>query len=254
MIEHQQQEGILKIVFNRPEKKNSFTSAMYRELREVLIAADLDPEVKVILLSGAGNTFSAGNDIQDFINSPITLEHAPPINLLRALAELKKPLIAAVDGFAVGIGSTMLFHCDLVYAQKAARFIFPFVALGLVPEGAITLLMPRLIGHQRSSEILFFGEPLSAEEAHKMGFVNKVILESSALHYAEERAKALTAMSFGSLLQTKALLKSGRLKSEILEQIDAEASLFMERLKGPAAKEALNAFMEKRVPDFKDLN
>ena len=254
MIEHQQQEGILKIVFNRPEKKNSFTSAMYRELREVLIAADLDPEVKVILLSGAGNTFSAGNDIQDFINSPITLEDAPPINLLRSLAELKKPLIAAVDGFAVGIGSTMLFHCDLVYAQKGARFIFPFVALGLVPEGAITLLMPHLIGHQRSSEILFFGEPLSAEEAHKMGFVNKIILESSALHYAEERAKALTAMSSGSLLQTKALLKSGRLKSEILEQIDAEASLFMERLKGPAAKEALSAFMEKRVPKFKDLD
>ena len=129
MIKHEQQAGVLKIVFDRPEKKNSFTGAMYRTLREVLIAGDLDPAVKVILLSGAGNIFSAGNDIQDFINSPITLEDAPPITLLRTLAELKKPLIAAVDGFAVGIGSTLLFHCDLVYAQKDARFIFPFIAL-----------------------------------------------------------------------------------------------------------------------------
>ena len=249
MIQCHEQDGILTIQFNRPDKKNAFTSAMYLQLRDALIAGDLDPAVKVILICGSGKIFSAGNDITDFLQSSFD-ETAPPILLLRALAQLKKPLIAAVDGLAVGIGSTMLFHCDLVYAQKDAQFIFPFVALGLVPEGAATLLLPRLVGHQIASEVLFFGEPLTAEQAHKMGFVNKVISEESSLSYAHERAKALTALPLGSILETKALLKSGRVKAAILDQISIEAQAFMQRLKGPAAKEALTAFMEKRVPKF----
>ena len=171
MINHHLSDGVLKLVLNRPEKKNAFTNAMYRELTHILSDADQNPEVKVILISGAGNAFSAGNDIADFMTSPITHEDAPPINLLEKLAGLTKPLIAAVDGVAVGIGATLLFHCDLVYAQKDARFIFPFVSLGLVPEGAISLLLPRLVGHQRASEILLFGEPISAEDAKHIGFV-----------------------------------------------------------------------------------
>lgn len=254
MIHHHQEHGILKIKLNRPEKKNAFTSAMYRDLRKVLIDGDTDPRIKVILISGAGNAFSAGNDLADFINSPITHDDAPPINLLNALALLKKPLIAAVDGVAVGIGATMLFHCDLVYAQKDARFIFPFVSLGLVPEGAVSLLLPRLVGHQRASEILLFGEPISADEAHKIGFVNKVIGDSSALTYAEEKGQILTKLSTGSILQTKALLKDGQLQSEVLNQIDTEGKLFINRLNGSAVKEALSAFMEKRAPNFQDLD
>ncbi len=253
MISHHLADSILKILLNRPEKKNAFTVSMYQELTKVLSEGDQNPEVKVILISGAGNAFSAGNDIADFMNSPITHEDAPPINLLKILAGLTKPLIAAVDGVAVGIGATMIFHCDLVYAQKDARFIFPFVSLGLVPEGAISLLLPRLIGHQRASEILLFGEALSAEDAHQVGFINKVILEPSALPYAEQRAKKLTALSSGSIMNTKSLLKGIALKKEVLHQIEVEGKLFVDRLHGPAAKEALIAFLEKRTPNFEGL-
>lgn len=254
MINHQLTDGVLKLVLNRPEKKNAFTNAMYRELTQILSDGDQNPQVKVTLISGAGNAFSAGNDIADFMQSPITLEDAPPINLLKTLAGLTKPLIAAVDGVAVGIGATLLFHCDLVYAQKGARFIFPFVSLGLVPEGAISLLLPRLVGHQRASEILLFGEPISADDAHKLGFVNKVVADVSALPYAEQRSKKLTTLSLGSLVRTKSLLKDGALKVAVLNQIDTEGKLFIDRLHSPAAKEALSSFLEKRTPNFEGLD
>jgi enoyl-CoA hydratase/carnithine racemase len=254
MINHQLADGILKILLNRPEKKNAFTNAMYRELTQILAESDQNPQVKVMLISGTGNAFSAGNDIADFMKSPITHEDAPPINLLKVLAGLTKPLIAAVDGVAAGIGATLLFHCDLVYAQKDARFIFPFVSLGLVPEGAVSLLLPRLVGHQRASEILLFGEPISASDAHQIGFVNKVITEMSALPYAEQQARTLTALSSGSIIKTKSLLKDGALKAAVLNQIDLEGKLFIDRLHGPAAKEALTSFLEKRVPNFEGLD
>ena len=254
MINHHLSDGILKILLNRSEKKNAFTNAMYRELTQILFDGDQNPQVKVLLISGAGNAFSAGNDIVDFMQSPITHEDAPPINLLKALAGLTKPLIAAVDGVAVGIGATLLFHCDLVYAQKNARFIFPFVSLGLVPEGAVSLLLPRLAGHQKASEILLFGEPISADEAHQIGFVNKVISEPSALPYAEQRAKKLTTLSSGSVSRTKSLLKEGELKAAVLNQIDIEGKHFIDRLHSPAAKEALTSFLEKRTPNFEGLD
>ena len=254
MINHHLSDGILNILLNRPEKKNAFTNAMYRELTQILSDGDQNPQVKVMLLSGAGNAFSAGNDIADFMQSPITHEDAPPIHLLKVLAGLTKPLVAAVDGVAVGIGATLLFHCDLVYAQKDARFIFPFVSLGLVPEGAISLLLPRLVGHQKASEILLFGEPISADEARQIGFVNKVITEPSALPHAEQRAKKLATLSFGSVSRTKSLLKGGELKAAVLSQIDIEGKLFINRLHGPAAKEALTSFLEKRAPNFEGLD
>jgi enoyl-CoA hydratase/carnithine racemase len=249
MINHHIKDGILRIEFNRPDKKNAFTNAMYRELTQVLLDSNTNPDVKVLLIFGAGNSFSAGNDIADF-----THEDAPPINLLKALAQLSKPLIAAVDGVAVGIGATMLFHCDLVYAQQNARFIFPFVSLGLVPEGAVSLLLPRMVGHQRASEILLFGAPINADEAHQIGFVNQVIADPSALPYAEIQARKLTTLSTGSIQKTKSLLKSTQLQTEILKQIDMEGKIFVDRLHSPAAKEALNAFLEKRAPDFTDLD
>ncbi len=254
MINHQLTDGILKILLNRPEKKNAFTNAMYRELTQILSKGAQNPQVKVMLISGAGNALSAGTDIADFMKSPITHEDAPPINLLKVLAGLTKPLIAAVDGVAVGIGATLLFHCDLVYAQKNARFIFPFVSLGLVPEGAVSFLLPSLVGHQKASEILLFGEPISADHAQELGFVNKVISESSALPYAEQRAKKLTTLSSGSVVRTKSLLKGNDLKAAVLHQIDVEGKLFIDRLHSPAAKEALTSFLEKRAPNFEGLD
>lgn len=254
MINQDLADGILKIVLNRPEKKNAFTNAMYRELTQILSDGDQNLQVKVMLISGAGNAFSAGNDIADFMKSPITHEDAPPINLLKVLAGLNKPLIAAVDGVAVGIGATLLFHCDLVYAQKDARFIFPFVSLGLVPEGAVSLLLPRLIGHQRASEILLFGEAISAEDAKHIGFVNDVVEDPSALPYAEAKARKLTTLSLGSVIKTKSLLKGNDLKDAVLHQIDIEGKAFIDRLHGPAAKEALTAFLEKRTPNFEGLD
>jgi enoyl-CoA hydratase/carnithine racemase len=241
MIKCEEKDGILKIEFSRPEKRNAFTVKMYRE-------------VKVILLHGAGDTFSAGNDLQDFLSSPILSEDAPALQLLRTIALLKKPLIAAVNGSAVGIGATMLFHCDLVYAQKEAKFIFPFVSLGLVPEAAISLLMPRLIGHQRSSEILFFGEALSAEQAYQSGFVNKVISDHSTLDYAFQQALRLTALSQEALVKTKSLLKGSQIQADVISQINSEGRVLIGRLKSTSFKEALSAFIEKRKPDYQGLD
>jgi enoyl-CoA hydratase/carnithine racemase len=254
MIKCEEKDGILKIEFSRPEKRNAFTVKMYRDLKDTLIAGDLNSEVKVILMHGAGDTFSAGNDLQDFLSSPILSEDAPALQLLRTIALLKKPLIAAVNGSAVGIGATMLFHCDLVYAQKEAKFIFPFVSLGLVPEAAVSLLMPRLIGHQRSSEILFFGEALSAEQAYQSGFVNKVISDHSSLDYAIQQALRLTALSQEALVKTKSLLKGNQIQADVISQINSEGRVLIERLKSTSFKEALSAFVEKRKPDYRGLD
>lgn len=254
MINSLLEDGVLKIQLNRPEKKNAFTREMYLELSKILRNGDENPEVKVFLIYGAGNAFSSGNDIADFMQSPISHENAPPIELLKTLATLKKPLIASVDGVAVGIGATMLFHCDLVYANQSARFIFPFVSLGLVPEGAVSLLLPKLVGHQRASEILYFGEPISAEEAQQFGLVNHVVNEITALHYAEIRAKAITKLSQGSILHTKKLLKGSVTEIDVLNQIHSEGKIFIDRLNSLSAREALSAFMEKRTPNFNGLD
>ena len=148
----------------------------------------------------------------------------------------------------------MLFHCDLVYANQSAKFIFPFVSLGLVPEGAISLLLPKLVGHQRASEILYFGEAISAQEAHQLGFVNRLVIESSALPYAEMRVKAIAKLPQGSLLHTKKLLKGSAIETDVLNQIHSEGKIFINRLSSLSAKEALSAFMEKRAPNFEGLD
>lgn len=251
MIKCSQDRGVQVIELNRPEKKNAFTGAMYDQLREALIAADADESVKVILLTGAGNAFSAGNDLQDFLQSPPESVDAPPFQFLNTLAQVKKPVVAAVNGLAVGIGSTLLFHCDLVFAQDNARFSFPFVALGLVPEGASSLLLPRLVGHQRASEILLLGDPLSASEAQAIGLVNRVIGDQPVLDFALAQAFRLTQLPAGAVQRTKALLKH---PDEILGRIKKEAEAFVERTKSAAAREAFAAFLEKRKPDFSGLD
>ncbi len=251
MIKSSHDRGVQVIELNRPDKKNAFTGAMYDQLREALIAADADASVKVILLTGAGNAFSAGNDLKDFLQSPPESADAPPFAFLKALAGVKKPVVAAVNGVAVGVGVTLLFHCDLVYAQESARFAFPFVALGLVPEGASSLLLPRLVGHQRASEILLFGDPISASEAHALGLVNRVIGDQPVLDFALAQALRLTQLPLGAVARTKALLKH---PAEVQERIQLEAEAFVERTQSAAAKEAFSAFLEKRKPNFSGLD
>lgn len=251
MIKISHERGVQIIELSRPDKKNAFTGAMYHQLREALVAADADQSVSVILLTGAGNAFSAGNDLEDFLNFPPENADAPPFRFLNALVQVKKPVVAAVNGLAVGIGATMLFHCDLVFAQDSARFSFPFVALGLVPEGASTLLLARLVGHQRASEILLLGDSLSAHEAQATGLVNRVISDQPVLDFALAQAIRLTQLPQGAILRTKALLKN---PDEVLERIKLEAEAFVMRTKSSAAREAFAAFLEKRKPNFAGLD
>ena len=261
MINSTELNGVLNIELCRPEKKNAFTGAMYDTLAQILSSAEASPTIKVILLSGAGRAFSAGNDLEDFRDCPPSGPEAPAFQFLRTLAQTTKPIIAAVNGIAVGIGATMLFHCDLVYAQDSARFVFPFVSLGLIPEGASSLLLPRLVGHQRASEILFFGEPLSAEETRQIGLVNQVISDRSVLEYAQQQALRLTKLPFGSVRETKALLRRDVADVErtdptsaVVARINAEAKIFAARVNGAAAKEAMAAFIDKRHPNFDGLD
>lgn len=251
MINNRIERGIEVIEFNRADKKNAFTGAMYDLLSDSLAQADSNDLVSVIVLTGAGNAFSAGNDLEDFIKSPPENADAPPFQFLKTLSQVKKPVVAAVNGMAVGIGATMLLHCDLVFAQESARFIFPFVSLGLVPEGASSLLLPHLVGHQKASEILLLGEPMSATDAKAAGIVNRVVEGQPVLEYAVAQAARLTQLPAGAILSTKALLKHG---PEVMERINLEAEVFVERTKSSAAKEAFSAFAEKRKPNFTGLN
>lgn len=243
--------GAQIVELNRPEKKNAFTGGMYKQLTEALVEADADQSIFVIVITGVGNAFSAGNDLDDFLDSPPDSVDAPPFFFLKVLAQLKKPVIAAVNGLAVGIGATMLFHCDLVFAQNNARFSFPFVRLGLVPEGASSLLLPRLVGHQRASEILLFGEQMTASEASSIGLVNRVIEDQPVLDFAVAQAIRLAELPAGAIQQTKALLKH---HDSVLRRIELEAEVFAVRTKSSAAQEAFSAFLEKRKPNFFGLS
>jgi enoyl-CoA hydratase/carnithine racemase len=244
--------GVTTITLNRVAKKNSFTSAMYTACADALDAALQDSAVRVVVFQGDATVFSAGNDIADFLSAPPTFADAPVFRLLRGLAAFPKPLIAAVCGPAVGIGTTMLFHCDLVYAGDNAAFSMPFVNLGVCPEAASSLLVPQMMGYHRAAEALLMGEPFMAEAALEVGLVNRVVPPTEANGVAQAQARKLAAKPLASLLETKRLLKKGQL-SEVLARIDEEAQSFSRMLSGPAAKEAFSAFMEKRKPDFSAL-
>lgn len=239
---------IARVELARPEKKNALTSQMYQQLAAALAAADADPQVRAILLHGTKDCFTAGNDVGDFLKRP------PGAGLLvaelfKVLPSLAKPIVAAVGGPAVGIGSTMLLHCDLVYAASNARFQLPFVPLGIVPEFASTYLLPLLAGYQRAAELLLLGQPFSAQKAYEIGMVCEVVAAENLLSRATEAAAALAALPPESLRLTKRLLKK-RHGAAIAESIAEETKLFSERLSSPEAKEAMSAFLEKRKPDF----
>jgi enoyl-CoA hydratase/carnithine racemase len=244
--------GVMTITLNRLERKNSITLAMYGQLADALASAEADGGVRVVVLQGHETVFCAGNDIGDFLNVPPAGQDAPAFRFLRGLATFPKPLLAAVCGPAVGIGTTMLFHCDLVYAGDNAAFSMPFVNLGLCPEAASSLLVPRMLGYHRAAEALLLGEPFMAEAALEVGLVNRVVPPTEANSYAQSQARKLAAKPMSALLEIKRLMKHGQ-QQAVLQQMAEEGASFGRMLREPAAKEAFKAFMEKRKPDFSRL-
>jgi enoyl-CoA hydratase/carnithine racemase len=242
-------ERITRIQLNRPEKKNALTQAMYVALVEAIAAAEADPAVRVLLVHGSESAFTAGNDIGDFLAGFPMGEESPVRRFLHALALAPKPVVAAVNGAAVGVGTTMLLHCDLVYCGRGARFQLPFVNLGLVPEAGSSYLLPAIMGHRHAAKLLLLGEPFGAEEAHAAGIVNRVVPDGDVLETALQAARTLAAKPPAALRIAKSLLK-GRQWETLRAVMDEEAAHFAERLRSPEASEALQAFVERRQPDF----
>ncbi|MCJ0761899.1 enoyl-CoA hydratase [Variovorax terrae] len=241
--------GVLTLTLNRVDKKNSITSAMYGAMADALAQAEADAATRVVVIQGDATIFSAGNDIGDFLNQPPAGVDSPVFRFLRGIAGFSKPLIAAVCGPAVGIGTTLLFHCDLVYAGDNAAFSMPFVNLGLCPEAASSLLVPQMLGYHRAAEALLMGEPFMAEAALEVGLVNRVLPPTEANNYAQAQARKLAAKPLSSLIETKRLMKKGQ-GQLVLQQMAEEGASFGRMLREPAAREAFGAFMEKRKPDF----
>jgi enoyl-CoA hydratase/carnithine racemase len=249
LIRVETKDRIARIELARPEKKNALTAEMYLQLADALAAADADPQARAILLHGSRDCFTAGNDLADFLKRPPSGESSPTWRFFSVLPNLKKPVVAAVAGPAIGIGTTLLLHCDFVYAASTARFQLPFVPLGIVPEFGSTYLLPLLAGYQRAAELLLLGQPFTAEKAREAGIVTEVLAPESLMAKAEETARALAALPPESLRLTKRLLKSG-LETTLKNRIAEEGKIFVERLASPEAKEAMSAFLDKRKPDF----
>lgn len=236
--------GVTRITMNRPERRNALDRASYQGLIDAIKAAEADPAIRAMVLTGAAGCFTSGNDIKDFAaasgNGPRVA-----VEFLSTLSTAKKPVVAAVEGFAVGIGTTMLLHCDLAFAAKGASFRLPFVALGLCPEGASSYLLPLIAGTKRAAELLMLGEAFGPEAAHDAGLVNAVVAEGGALALAVEKAKALAALPPQSVALTKSLLRRGQ-AAQVAETLQTEAHLFGERLQSDEARAAFAAFLTKR--------
>ncbi|VVD78785.1 enoyl-CoA hydratase [Pandoraea eparura] len=247
------QGAVQVLTFNRAHKKNAITAAMYQAMADGIAEAEADPSLRVILIQGQPEAFSAGNDLEDFLKHPPKDGDAPVFQFLRAISQATKPIVAAVAGNAVGVGTTLLLHCDVVYATQTARFSLPFAQLGLCPEAASSWLLPRVAGYQRAAEKLLFGEPFDVQEAVAMGFVNRVVPADELADYAAKRAAQLAAMPAGSLRATKQLMK-GDSAHDVQTRIQDEALEFGKRLVSPEAREAFTAFFEKRKPDFSQFS
>ena len=249
MVKSKVENRIAYVELARLDKKNALTGEMYAGLADAITAADADAQVRVVLLHGAPDCFCAGNDVGDFLKRPPLAEGSPSQRFFQAMQDLRKPLVAAVGGPAVGIGTTMLLHCDFVYAAESARFQLPFVPLGIVPEFGSTYLLPLIAGYQRAAELLLLGQPFTAQKAKEAGIVTDVVPAESLFSRAKETAAALAALPPESLRLTKQLLKK-RHAQAVRETIAEEIKVFGERLQSAEAKEAMSAFLEKRKPDF----
>jgi enoyl-CoA hydratase/carnithine racemase len=249
LIRSETKDRVARVRFDRAEKKNAITAEMYPMLANALAAAEADPQVRAVLLHGTADCFTAGNDVHDFVSRPRKPGTSPAQALFRVLPNMKKPVVAAVGGPAVGIGTTMLLHCDLVYAAPNARFQLPFVPLGIVPEFGSTFLLPLIAGYQRAAELLLLGQPFTAEKAREAGIVTEVVPQEKLLEHALQVALALAALPPESIRLTKRLMKA-RYGETLGAAIDEETRIFTERLSSPEAQEAISAFLEKRKPDF----
>ena len=248
MVRAETKDRVARIELARLDKKNAITTEMYVQLADALAAAEADREVRAILIHGSRDCFTAGNDLSDFLKRPPGTK-SPSWRFFEILPALQKPIVAAVGGPAIGIGTTMLLHCDLVYATAATRFQLPFVGLGIVPEFGSTYLLPLLAGYQRAAELLLLGQPFTAERALEVGIVTAVVPEAELLERAQKTAAALAELPPESIRLTKRLMKSAH-AGAVKQQIAEEGRVFVERLASPEAKEAMNAFLEKRKPDF----
>jgi enoyl-CoA hydratase/carnithine racemase len=246
-------DGVQTFRFTRPEKKNALLSAMYVTMRQALDQGDADPAITAHVFIGSGGVFSAGNDIGEFMQRArggSTLG-APVLDFIRHLPRIAKPVIAAVDGLAVGIGTTLLFHCDLVYATPSASFRTPFLDLGLVPEAGSSLLAPQRMGYARAFELLVLGEAFSAERAREAGLVNAIVAPDQLEATALAACRKLARKAPEALALSRRLMRGD--PTELVARIDEEAKIFGARLSSPEAQEAFSSFIEKRAPDFTRL-
>ncbi|WP_424361158.1 enoyl-CoA hydratase-related protein [Methylocystis parvus] len=235
--------GVLQLLFNRPEKKNAFDRETYLALIAALDAARSDDAVRAVVFAGAGGDFTAGNDLADFRDFLERPGDFPALAFVKTLAAFEKPMIAAVAGDAVGVGTTMLFHCDLVYASPDARLRMPFIDLGLVPEAGASLLVPQRMGMARASQYLLLGDGFSGAEAHALGLVNALAPSESVLEMAMAAAEKLAAKPPAALMASRRLMRGD--PADILARIDAEAALFAKALASPTTRQRLAAFFAR---------
>jgi enoyl-CoA hydratase/carnithine racemase len=241
--------SILRVELNRPTKKNAMTTRMYEALADIFNEAARDERTRVVLWHGAGDSFCAGNDIEDFLKNPPGPGESPQARLMNAFVDFDKPLVTAVNGAAIGGGTTMLTHCDFVYAGESAKFQMPFINLAVVPEFGSSWSVPARIGHIRAAELILLGLPFDAKRAADLGFVTQVVPDHDVLATATETARTLAAKPAGALQACKRLMK-GPFREQIKAAMRAENEEFSKRVRSDDAKEALAAFLEKRRPDF----
>ena len=249
MIKTETQDGVARIEIARPEKKNALTAAMYQAMADAIAAAHDDAAVRAILIHGQPSIFCAGNDLEDFLKNPPAGLDAPVFQFMQALGTAEKPVVAAVHGAAVGIGTTMLMHCDFVYAADNAMFSMPFVSLGICAEFGSSMLVPLAAGYHKAAEKLLLGEPISAEDAVEMRIVNRLLPPGEVLAQATRQAQRFNTLPPASVRATKRLMKSGW-KAVVEKVIMDEGQTFAKMLTQGEAREAMSAFLERRKPDF----
>jgi enoyl-CoA hydratase/carnithine racemase len=241
--------SVLRVTLNRPARKNAMTASMYTRLAQILVSAALDESTRAVLLHGAGDAFCAGNDVQDFLKNPPGPGESPQSHLMHALVDFDKPLVAAVQGAAIGGGTTMLLHADFVYAGESARFQMPFINLALVPEFGSSFLLPARLGHITAAELILLGVPFGARRAADMGLVTQVVAEQDLLATAMDTAQKLAAKPAGALRASKTLLKRA-FREQTRAAMQAENEVFSVQVRSQDATEAIGAFLQKRRPDF----
>ena len=255
LVKIHSEDSILKIGFNRPDKKNALNSEMYFAVRDALVSASDDSSIRVVVLYGEGGVFTSGNDLKEFLEfatanmSNKDVKEFPAKEFLDVLIPYNKPIIAAVDGLAVGIGATMTLHCDLVYTSEEAKFQMPFVNLGLNPEAGSSFVLPQLVGYHNAAEIILSGDMVTSHRAHEMGFVNGVLDRSELMDFVMNKAKIISELAPTPVRLAKQMMKKHFI-DKIIEANQKEFNSFVDRLGSPEALEAVQAFMQKKKPDF----